>query len=88
MAAENTGITPFYLSRLLRQELDRTFVEILTEIRMRKAMSLLQNKMVSVKDTAALVGFQNYTYFYKSFKKYTGISVGEYRASFFDGKEK
>lgn len=88
IAAENTGITPFYLSRLLRQELDRTFVEILTEIRMRKAMVLLQNKMVSVKDTAALVGFQNYTYFYKSFKKYTGISVGEYRASFFDGKEK
>lgn len=77
--AKNSGISSFYLSRLLKQELKQTFVEILTDIRMRQALRILWDKNKTVKEIAELSGYSNITYFYKVFKKYTGISVGEIR---------
>ena len=32
------GISPFYLSRLLKQEMDTTFIEVLTDIRSSKSV--------------------------------------------------
>lgn len=77
--AENSGISSFYLSRLLKQELKQTFVEILTDIRMRQALHLLWDRNMTVKEIAEQSGYSNITYFYKVFKKYTGISIGEIR---------
>lgn len=78
-AAESSGISPFYLSRLLKQELKQTFVEILTHIRMERALSLLWKGNYSAKEIAEQTGYSNITYFYKVFKKYTGMNIGEMR---------
>ena len=77
--AEVSGISSFYLSRLLKQELNQTFVGILTEIRMSNALRMLWEGKHSVKEIALQSGYNNITYFYKVFKKYTGMSVGEIR---------
>lgn len=77
--AEISGISGFYLSRLLKQELNQTFVGILTEIRMTNALRMLWEGKYSVKEIALQSGYNNITYFYKVFKKYTGTSVGEIR---------
>ncbi len=79
LAADAAGISSFYLSRLLKQELNKTFVEILTEIRMRHALKMIWAGKYSVKEIAKQSGYENTTYFYKIFKKYTGMSVGELR---------
>lgn len=78
-AADNSGISSFYLSRLLKQELKQTFVEILTDIRMHKALNLLWNRSYTVREIAEKSGYGNLNYFYKVFKKYTGMNVGEMR---------
>lgn len=75
--AEASGISSFYLSRLLKQELNQTFVGILTEIRMTNALRMLWDKKYTVKEIALQSGYRNITYFYKVFKKYTGMSIGE-----------
>ena len=77
--AEISGISSFYLSRLLKQELNQTFVGILTDIRMTNALLMLFGGKHSVKEIAIQSGYNNITYFYKVFKKYTGMSVGEIR---------
>ena len=78
-AAEVSGISSFYLSRLLKQELNQTFVGMLTEIRMMNALRMLWEGKYMVKEIALQSGYNNITYFYKVFKKYTGMSVGEIR---------
>lgn len=77
--AEVSGISSFYLSRLLKQELNQTFVGILTEIRMDNALRMLWEGRYTVKEIALQSGYNNITYFYKVFKKYTGMSIGEIR---------
>ena len=77
--AGSAGISSFYLSRLLKQEVGKTFVEILTDLRMSRAIVLLQEKKYQVKDIARMTGYPNVTYFYRAFKKYTGMNVGELR---------
>ena len=75
------GISPFYLSRLLKRYLDRGFVELLTEIRINAAIDLIrQNRELSIRDIGKMVGYSSETYFYKVFKKNTGMTVGRMRA--------
>ena len=77
--AQLVGISPFYLSRLLKQELNKTFVEILTEVRIAEALKLLQNPQKTIREIGEEVGYLNTTYFYKVFKKQTGMTIGEVR---------
>ncbi len=77
--AEQVGISPFYLSRLLKQELNETFVEILTKVRIAQALNLLQDNKKTIREIGEAVGYNNTTYFYKVFKKQTGMTVGEVR---------
>ena len=73
------GISPFYLSRLLKQELNETFVEILTKVRVAEALALLRDSGKTIRQIGEAVGYSNTTYFYKVFKKQTGMTVGEVR---------
>ena len=77
--ASKIGISSFYLSRLLKQEYEETFVEILTRVRITKALSLLPDKNLSIAEIGEKAGYPNTTYFYKVFKKHTGMTVGEAR---------
>lgn len=80
--AEHAGISSFYLSRLLKQKNNSTFVEMLTDIRIREAILMLRQKDVRIKDIGERVGYLNPTYFYKVFKKNTGMTVGEMKEYF------
>ncbi len=77
--ASLVGISSFYFSRLLKQELNKTFVEVLTEIRISQALKLLRNRKKTIREIGEEVGYFNTTYFYKVFKKQTGMTVGEVR---------
>lgn len=77
--AQLVGISPFYLSRLLKQELDKSFVEVLTEVRITEALKLLPDQTKTIREISEEVGYFNTNYFYKVFKKHTGMTVGEIR---------
>lgn len=79
MVATSISITPFYLSRLLKQEIGIGFVNILTAVRMEKTIQLLKEKENSIRLISESVGYSGLNYFYKVFKKYYGITVGEMR---------
>jgi two-component system response regulator YesN len=72
-------ISPFYLSHLFKEELDLTFVEYLTRVRMEEAKKLLVNKGLSVLGVAQKVGYEDASYFSKVFRRAAGLSPNEYR---------
>lgn len=77
--ANEVGISPFYLSHIFRDTTGQTFVEYLSIVRMNEAKRLCNDKKISIKEIAKRCGYSNITYFYRVFKKATGITIGEYR---------
>lgn len=78
-AAAGQGISSFYLSRLLTQQLQTSFVELLTSARINEAIRLMREEGDRTKNLSGRVGYQSAAYFYRVFKKNTGLTVGEMR---------
>ncbi len=76
--ADRFSMNASYLSRLLKKETGRNFVRILTETRIEESKKLLKDPKNRVSDVAEMVGYIDYDYFYRVFKKAEGISPTEY----------
>jgi len=72
-------ISPYYFSRLFKEETDVNFIEYLTGIRIEKAKELLLSPKYSMKEICSLVGYQDPNYFSRSFKKNVGVTPTEFR---------
>lgn len=70
-----------YLSRIFKQEMGQTFVEYLTKARMELAIKLLLETDLLVYEVAEKTGIPDPNYFGKCFKRYTGMSVNDYKKS-------
>jgi two-component system response regulator YesN len=77
--AQNIYISPYYLSHLFKEELNITFVEYLTMVRVEEAKKLLSSPSMSILAIASEVGYEDASYFSKVFKKTTGLSPNQYR---------
>lgn len=72
--ADVLRISPFYLSHLFNRESDFSFVEYITQVRMRKAKDLLAEGAKNVSEVAYAVGYNDSNYFSKVFHRYFGVS--------------
>lgn len=72
-------INSCYLSQLFKKKLGFNFIEFLTKVRMDNAKKLLLNPDLKVYEVANRVGYDNYRYFSKIFKKHCGDTPFEYR---------
>lgn len=79
--AQELGVNPSYLSRLLKKETGKNFVDILTECRISQGKYLLEQPGSKVIEVCEQVGYSDYTYFYQVFKRIEGISPSEYKKS-------
>lgn len=77
--AEHVYLSPSYLSRLFRQEVGKTFLEYLTEVRIEKSKELLRQPELRLADIAERTQFGTANNFIKVFKKHQGITPGQYR---------
>ncbi len=68
-----------YISQLFRKELDKTFTEYLTGLRMNRASVLLRTTSIPINEIADQVGYKDYFYFSKMFKKIIGVPPRGYR---------
>ena len=79
--AEMYNISSSRLSTLIKKELGLSFSEYITARRMQKAKELLKDDSRSIEEIANAVGYHDYFYFTKVFKKTQGISPSKYRKS-------
>ena len=76
--AEELKVSPSFLSRRLKQNLDTTFVDILNQYRIKSALKLLSEGKMRIYEVSDAVGFNEYKHFSSVFKKYLGVSPGEF----------
>ena len=70
-----------YLCVIIKKITGKTFVDYLTGIRMEKAKEMLRDSDFSIIKVAEQVGYVDYFYFSKLFKKYEGITPYQYKKS-------
>lgn len=73
------NLTPNYLSKLFREQMDITFTEYLILQKMDYACKLLQNINFKVYEVALMCGYDNPKNFVKTFRQYIGCTPQEYR---------
>lgn len=76
--AEQIGCSYTRISREFKRETGMRFVEYLNHKRVNKAKSLLIMDEYSMKQVAAMSGFNNYNYFFKVFKEIEGLTPSEF----------
>lgn len=72
------GYHPNYISGLLHRETGKTFSEILLEKKMEHARVLLRGTDLSNEEIADALGYTSTTNYYKAFRRYYGMTPGEY----------
>ncbi|MFO7161075.1 MAG: helix-turn-helix domain-containing protein [[Clostridium] cellulosi] len=72
-------VSPGHLGRLMKKETGQTFVEYLTNIRLKKAEMLLKTTELKGYQIGEMVGISDPHYFSILFKKNLGKSINEYR---------
>ena len=77
--AEAAGVNEDYLSRIFHKEMGISPWEYLNRYRIQIASSLLSSTSLSIRDIAAMSGFQDPAYFSRVFRKIKGMTAGEYR---------
>ena len=77
--ADSMNLSIGHLSTLIHRETGLSFSEYVTAKRMEDAKKLLCQENLSVEEVAEQVGYHDYFYFTKAFKKYAGVSPSVYR---------
>lgn len=77
--AEQVYVSQWHLSKLLNRYTEKSFSDILNNVRIEKAKELLKNPALRIGDIAEQVGFLDMAHFSRVFKKQTGQSANEYR---------
>ena len=68
-----------YLCNLFRRELNTSFGNYLTKVRISHAKKLLTTSFLRLYEVAEQTGFYDYSHFARTFRKYTGFSPQEYQ---------
>ncbi|MBR4529853.1 MAG: helix-turn-helix domain-containing protein [Lachnospiraceae bacterium] len=79
--SSRADVSPYYFSRLFKEETGETFMEYLTALRVNRAKELLADPAMSVKDICTAVGYADPNYFSRIFKKAEGVTPTEYRTA-------
>lgn len=79
--AEQNGVPDYTASRVVKAQLGMSFQQLLQEKRFSVARQLLHATKLPVTEVIALAGYENTSYFYRSFRKKYGMSPRQYRRS-------
>ena len=78
--ASFVGVNKCYLSREFHKYTGYPFVAYVNRTRCKMAQQLLADDRLSIHEVGKRCGFENRSYFAKSFQRYIGMLPGEYRA--------
>ncbi|MDR3560350.1 MAG: response regulator [Negativicutes bacterium] len=78
--AHTVHLSPFYFSRVFKQEKGCNFVEFLTKVRVERAKKLLRDPDLSVVRIAMESGYQDASYFCKVFRQEVGVTPNQFRS--------
>ncbi|GAA0136783.1 response regulator transcription factor [Paenibacillus sp. YSY-4.3] len=77
--AHKFSFSPNYLGHLFKEEVGKTFSEMLVQLRMEQACELLRNPKLKIYEVADQVGYRYIPYFSRQFKETYGMTPMEFR---------
>ena len=80
-AADYVGVSSAHLSRYFKSKTGETFLNYVTKLRILKAKEIMKNENCSLSALAVRVGYTNESTLNRIFKKYEGITPGQYKSS-------
>lgn len=78
---EKMHLSKPYLSKYIREKSGKTFGDIVKNVRMKRARTLLKNTSMTVENIAESVGYQNVEHFNRLFKRRYGMTPVQFRNS-------
>lgn len=77
--ADKLNITLKHLNRICNEILQKTATEVIMDRAILEIKRMLTDKQLAVSEVASAVGYDDYSYFSRVFKKQTGLSPTEFR---------
>jgi YesN/AraC family two-component response regulator len=77
--ANAMGYSDAYFCKIFKQCFDKSFITYLNDFRTGKAIALLGDVTVSIKDVSTKAGYRDANYFTRIFKRSMGVTPSEYR---------
>lgn len=82
--AAQVHLNKSYFSQLFKKEMNESFTDYLTRLRIDKAKNLLSDNDMKIYEVALRVGIPNYRYFCKVFKEVTDLTPMEFRKQLYE----
>ncbi|MCI8482983.1 MAG: AraC family transcriptional regulator [Lachnospiraceae bacterium] len=76
----------YHFMRFFKKHMNMTCMEYLNNLRLEKAVELLEEDNVSILEVSLSVGFHNLSYFHRAFKKKYHMTPGEFHTDIFNQK--
>ncbi|MCM1182985.1 MAG: 2-isopropylmalate synthase [Roseburia sp.] len=77
--AEHFHLSEQYVSKYIHEKSGKTFGDLVTNVRLKKAKTLLRNGNMTIENVASAVGYPNVEHFNRTFKKKMGMTPVQYR---------
>ena len=84
--AEKLNCNIVWLSRMIKNLTGKTYTELIQNKRMNQAAYLLENTKITIADIGYYVGYENISYFYRTFKNHFGLTPRDYRIKKLENK--
>lgn len=83
--ADYVQLSPYYVSKLFKEEFQMSFIDYLTKCRIHAAKEFIRKGEKSIKEIAFEVGYHDPNYFSRVFKKVCNLSPSSYKAQITKG---
>ena len=77
--SKEVNVSPYYFSKLFKEEVGENFIEYLTRLRIECSKELLRRAALTIREAGLQSGYSDPNYFSRIFKKQTGMTPREYR---------
>jgi len=77
--AESVYLSPYYISRLFKEEQGITIMDYLTKVRIEEAKKFLRNPKYNIDEISEKIGYNDPSYFSKVFRRQVGLSPTQFR---------
>ena len=76
--AQQVNYSEYYICRIFKKVTNYTLNNYIIEKRISQAVNYLKSD-IPITRAAEMAGFNNYSYFYKTFKKYMGVNPADFK---------
>jgi two-component system, response regulator YesN len=82
MVANKFEMNPVYISRFAKEQLGDSLLDYINKVRLEKAKQLMKSGRLSAADIAIKTGYCNISTFIRVFKKYEGMTPGQFKKEY------